>query len=160
MSHEYVNRSMVAAASEGREGFETVRRLDFRGDYVRLKDTTPTWLAELVFTSHEQAAMLPDDWRTRLTRDALSQIANAEPDTTRQELLKSIEPDTYRHVLISWLGSNARRLAYCDDALAELRELETVAQLLAAGQVREKREVFSIVWDVLAAPADAVVSNS
>ena len=160
MSHEYVNQSMVAAASEGREGFETVRRLDFRGDCVRLKDKAPTWLAELVFLSHEQAAMLPDDWRTRLTRDALSQIANAQPDTTRQELLESIEPDTYRHVLVSWLGSNARRLAYCDDARAELRELDTVAQLLAAGQVREKREVFSIVWEVLAAPADAVASDS
>lgn len=151
---------MVGAASEGRDGFETIRRLDFRGDYVQLKDEAPAWLAELAFRSHEQAAMLPDDWRNRLTRDALHQIASVQPGTTRQELLESIESDTYERALVSWLGSNVRRLAYCDDAYAELGKPDTVTQLLAAGQVREKREVFSIVWDVLAAPTGAVASDS
>jgi hypothetical protein len=148
MGHEQVTLTMAGRARDGLATFASTQREN--GPHVRLRDDAPQWLSDLVFQAHQPATMLPDDWRFRFTRDALRQIAHADPDDTQDKLVDKILPDVHHHELVSWLGSDVIRQGYCDEAQAEQGQFNTQAELLAAGQARERQIVFSVVWDALA----------
>jgi hypothetical protein len=116
----------------------------------RLRDDAPEWLKDAVFEAHAPGAMLPDRWRFSFARDALRRIAHAEPDDTRQTIMTKILPDVHYRELVTWLGSTASRQSYCEDARAAEGDFNTPAELLAAGQVRERQMVCEIIWDTLA----------
>jgi hypothetical protein len=145
MSHT-LSAFTISTAREGFHGFQTARRGGAAS--VRLGGAAPRWLTELVIETHREGTMPPDDWRHRFTRDALLRIANTAPGRSRDDLCSDIEADTDGRDLINWLGSHVSRLAYCDEAL-EQGECDSTWQLISDGQIREKREVFGVVWAML-----------
>jgi hypothetical protein len=137
---------MIEAAHFARWCFEPAERSN-GVEYLRLRRRTPAWVKELVFAAHGRGELLPDDWRYVFAHEGLDYIATAEPDTSREELASTIDPDLGPGSLARWLGSNLVRFVYCDQVLAEFGTPERTFDLLASGQLLERQEVFGLLWD-------------
>lgn len=127
------------------------RQRDNGAEFYVFADSAPEWAEDLAHEAHGD--MLPDDWRYRLIVDALHAIEeNDDEDEARQQ----IEASIYNHELVDWLGSHGSRPEYCDEAAEEYGTPATVGIMdrLSAGQLREREEVFGIVWQYLSDKAD------
>lgn len=129
------------------------READGIGKITVPTDDAPDWFTDLCRRAHDQARILPDDWRYEFIRDALSLLEDTEPDDDPDEVAtERIEADTYTHDLTAWLNSSLDRLGYVDEAIEEWGVdlvRDGAWRGLAMGQVAERREVFSSVLQSL-----------
>jgi hypothetical protein len=132
--------------------FETARRADDSGSFVRLKDGAPEWIGEAVHDAHG-AAFLPDDYRYAYAREAFELIADAGEDADLDELADEFADgvDIYTGALLEWASSNLQRIGYVDEARDEFgaSSFNSVTNELMAGQAAERREVFGAIRDAV-----------
>lgn len=110
--------------------------------FRRLKDGSPEWMTTVCRKAHDDARLLPDDWRYAFIEGAVDALAEHED---RDEARSSLEPDIYTSELTGWLHSLNSRVYYVGEALSEYGSFRDGFQLLAAAQMIEKEEVFQQV---------------
>ena len=137
-------------AEQMSQAFE-VRTRD-NGDKFRcLKDDCPEWMDDVVSDAH--GSMLADDWRYEFIENAVDKISEADDDASDDDLSDleyELEADVYTSDLTGWLHSRADRLGWLDQATEESGgEFDSAFNLLSAGQLLEKQEVFRLVLDSL-----------
>ena len=137
-------------AEQMSQAFE-VRTRD-NGDKFRcLKDDCPEWMDDVVSDAH--GSMLADDWRYEFIENAVDKISEADDDASDDDLSDleyELEADVYTSDLTGWLHSRADRLGWLDQATEESGgEFDSAFNLLSAGQLLEKREVFGLVLESL-----------
>jgi hypothetical protein len=143
-------------AREAGECFERAQRPD-GGEYVRVRDGSPAWVTDLVRAAHDDAGMLPDDWRFRTIEEALDAIAEAvEYGTDLEDAGGEFADGTsvYTSDLLAWLGSHLSRIGYVDSARDEFGTRESITDDISMGQYMERREVYGQVLDALRERAD------
>ena len=121
-------------------------------DFRVLRDNSPEWMTTVCRQAHDEAKLLPDDWRYAFIEEAVDALA--EHDDT-DEALARLEPDIYTGELTAWLNSLNSRVYYLDEVLTEYGTIRDGFELLAAAQMIEKEEVFHQVVVAL----EAVVST-
>ncbi len=119
--------------------FEGGTRASTRESFRTLKDDAPEWMTIVCRKAHDDARILPDDWRYGFIEEAVDALAEHE-DT--DEARRSLEPDIYTSDLTAWLHSLNGRVYYLDEAMTEFGGFSSGFQLLAAAQMLEKDEVF------------------
>jgi hypothetical protein len=122
--------------------------------FRKLKDGSPAWMTAVCRQAHDNAQLLPDDWRYAFIEEAVDALAQHEDlDAARD----SLEPDVYTSELTGWLHSRNSRVYYLGEALTDYGSFRDGFQLLAAAQLCEKEEVFQQVLDALAGmPGDGL----
>lgn len=110
--------------------------------FRKLKDGSPEWMTTVCRKAHDDARLLPDDWRYAFIEQAVDALAEHE-DTDHAR--SSLEPDIYTSDLTAWLHSLNARVYYVGEALSEHSTFRDGFQLLAAAQMMEKEEVFQQV---------------
>jgi hypothetical protein len=130
-------------ALEARSWFEYRKRRPDREEAWFHKDGAPAWITDLCRAAHDQGGelMLPDDYRYEYVVDALDHLAEGGDPSDYAP-----EADIYYSELSAWFGSRVSRAGFVDEAARdwEPSEPDVYAQI-AAGQVREKEEVFGLV---------------
>lgn len=137
------------------DAFQTKTR-DNGHEFVCLKDGSPEWMADVIRAAHDNADMLPDDWRYRFimeASEAISGMSDSE-DTDDAGAEFADQGSVYTADLINWLGSHARRISYCDEAIEDCGPVKNVVQAMSYGQYNERREVFAQVLEALQGLAD------
>ena len=107
------------AAREAARHFTTGTRED-GSVFDRLRDDAPQWVQDLVREAHGD--MLPDDHRYEMIVGAIHALADADPDADPDEIVGEWAADAVPvspFELLAWLASNANRIGYCDDAIAD-----------------------------------------
>ena len=127
------------------------RTRDNGAEFRALKDRSPEWMTTVCRKAHGD--MMPDDWRYEFIENAVDKIAEADDDASDDdisELEYELEADVYTSDLTGWLHSRADRLGWLDDAKEECGGgFDSAFNLLSAGQLMEKQEVFRLVLDSL-----------
>jgi hypothetical protein len=131
-------------AEEARSWFEYRKRRPDREDAWFHKDGAPAWITDLCRAAHDAGSelMLPDDYRYEYVIDALDHLAEGGDPSDYAP-----EADIHYSELAAWFGSRVSRSGYVDDAREEGLfgpDTDIYAQI-AAGQVREREEVFGLV---------------
>lgn len=123
--------------------------LAFEGDtrtngetFLRLRDGSPEWMTTICYQAHDEAKLLPDDWRYAFIEEAVDALAEHED---ADEALARLEPDIYTGKLTAWLHSLNSRVYYLGEALTECGPFRDGFQLLATAQMIEKEEAFQQV---------------
>lgn len=116
--------NMQKAAAAFSAAFTTDRRDVDGSKFVRLEDGAAEWMRDAVREAH--GGMLPDDTRYSMIRRTVDAIAehlaydsDADLDDARAELIDDLIP-VYTSDRLAWLASHLDRLAYCDDAAADM----------------------------------------
>lgn len=116
--------NMEKAAAAFSAAFTTDRRDVDGSKFVRLEDGAAEWMRDAVREAH--GGMLPDDTRYSMIRRTVDAIAehlaydgDADLDDVRAELIDGLIP-VYTSDRLAWLASHLDRLAYCDDAAADM----------------------------------------
>lgn len=133
----------------------TVKTFEDGRSIIVMTDDAPEWVSEMVYKAHE--GFMPDDYRYAFIVEAL-EIMSATAD---DEYIDSpdIEADIYTSDLLAWLSSNFNRIEYTDEAIKSMGAQDTT-QMLIAGQVQEKEEVYHIVLNYLQqTDLEVVVTN-
>ena len=133
-------------ATEMYEAFESAVRPTSGETFRKLKDDAPEWMTTVCRKAHDNAEMLPDDWRYEFIEQALDALAEHEDADAARDCL---EPDVYTSDLTAWLHSLDSRVYYIDDALREWGMPGDAFKLLASAQLFEKEEVFQQVLDAV-----------
>jgi hypothetical protein len=110
-----------------------------------LKDGAPANLGDLCYAAHGD--FMPNHYIFEYIYQSLILISESESDSEidLDELEHRIEPDIYHSDLLNWLSSNLNRIFYCDEELINYSECNSIMDIIASGQMREKRNIFSIV---------------
>ena len=119
--------------------------------FRKLKDGSPEWMTTVCRKAHDDARLLPDDWRYAFIEEAVDALAEHED---ADDARSSLEPDIYTSDLTAWLHSLNGRVDYIGEALSEYGNFRSGFQLLAAAQMIEKEEVFQQVVAALADQLD------
>jgi hypothetical protein len=114
--------------------------------FRKLKEGSPDWMIAVCRKAHDDAQLLPDDWRYAFIERAVDALAACEDS---EEARTRLEPDIYTSELTDWLHSRNSRVDYLGEALAEYGSFREGFQLLAAAQMMEIEEVFQQVLDAL-----------
>lgn len=148
--------TIKALAGELYRAFEAKTR-DNGDTFYCLKDGSPEWMTDAIRAAHDDANMLPDDWRYAAIREAANSIEDADEtddfEDASREFADSV--DSYNADLLAWCASNLSRMAYCDEAMEEFGKPDDLATLLSWGQMTERREVF----DQLVAALDGIAGD-
>ncbi len=137
-----LNEKIIQKAQNFSEYFSSIKKHDPDKEILILKDEAPEELKDLVRQAH--ADFLPDDFRYEFIHAAIQAISDCQADQDLDEVF--LEADIYSHSLIEWLGSNLKRICYCDEAQAEFGlENPDVITLITNGQQMEKDEVLALV---------------
>lgn len=134
-----MNDKIKELAAEALSHFETRER--YGEEILVLKGDAPSWVHQLVRHAHDD--MVSDDWRYLFILKSLSSLERG--DFVGSEL----EPSFYTRSLNSWLTSDGRRVAYCDEAREEFGLDCDTLEPIQVGQLLELREVFSLVKEYL-----------
>lgn len=141
-----IKEKVISKAKEFSEHFTRIVHHETKKEFYILDDTVPPALEDLVREAHGE--FLPDDFRYEVIYSALVAFADCRTTDDLEEV--RVEADVYSHDLIRWLGSNLRRIAYCDEAQAEFGlEMADVMTLITYGQQREKDEIVDLVREGL-----------
>jgi hypothetical protein len=143
--------TLQALAREMSLAFETATRTSSGESFRKLRDGSPEWMTTVCRMAHDDARLLPDDWRYAFIEEAVDALAEHE---NADEALGSLEPDVYTSDLTAWLHSLNSRVYYLEEAMTECGPFRDGFQLLAAAQMIEKEEVFR---QVVAALNDVLV---
>jgi hypothetical protein len=122
--------------------FEGGTRASTGETFRTLKDDAPEWMTVVCRKAHDDARLLPDDWRYAFIEEAVDALSEHED---AYDARGSLEPDIYTGNLTAWLHSLNSRVYYLDEALAEYGTFRDGFQLLGAAQMLEKEEVFGQV---------------
>lgn len=134
-----MTNTLHTLARQMSQSFESGTRSTTGETFRRLKDDSPEWMTTVCRRAHDDARLLPDDWRYSFIEEVVDALAEHEDvDDARSRL----EPDIYTHDLTAWLHSLIGRVYYLDEALTEFGGFSNGFQLLAAAQMLEKDEVF------------------
>lgn len=137
----------LARAMAGR--FTTRTRADDT-KYVCLTDEAEEWMRDVAREAHND--MLPDDWRYDAIASAVEFIASEDDYDDRLDEWADGMVDVYSWDLIAWLGSQAARAEYVQEARDEWGDAgESIYDELSRGQFFELREVVSLVVQSLEA---------
>ena len=138
-----MNTPLQELATEVLGMFETAQR-DNGDYYYRIKSDSPEWVTDMC----HDGAMSPDDYTFEYVVSALNALAsNDDPG----EAYADIEIYPCNSDRLKWLASNAYRIQYVDDAVAEYgiaREF-SVMDAIGLGRCREQSEIFDIVRSAL-----------
>ena len=135
-------QSLAEEMSQAFEGATRPNGETFR----KLKEGSPEWMITVCRKAHDDAQLLPDDWRYAFIERAVDALAAYEDiDDARS----SLEPDIYTSEMTDWLHSRNSRVDYLSEVLAEYGSFRDGFQLLAAAQMMEIEEVFQQVLDAL-----------
>lgn len=140
--------TLETLAAEAYAAFETAERPAGEGTYIRLVDTAPQWVTDLVYHAHD--GMLPDDWRYNAIQDALEALADgADPDDGAEYADGQV--DGYTAKRVAWLASHGARVDYTDEALNEYGDdyRGGILAALALGQYHEASQVWALVVEAL-----------
>jgi hypothetical protein len=144
MNPSQLNEEVASKAKEFLNYFKTITRHGSEQEIYILEDDAPAALEELVQNAHGD--FFPDDFRYKTIYSALSAFAdcNTDPEEVR------LEADIYTYDLTRWLGSNLRRVSYCDEAQSKFGlEKVDVITLISYGQQVEKDEIVALVREAL-----------
>jgi hypothetical protein len=133
-------------AAEMSRAFETAVRPTSGEEFRKLKDDAPAWMTTVCRKAHDDAAMLPDDWRYVAIEQAVDALAGHDDADAARD---SLEPDVYTSDLTGWLHSRNSRVYYLGEVMEEYGTFKDGFQLLAAAQMQEKEEVFQQVLAAL-----------
>jgi hypothetical protein len=126
--------------------FEIATRSATGETFRKLTDNAPQWMTTVCRKAHDDARLLPDDWRYAFIEQAVDALAGHED---ADDARSSLEPDIYTSGLTAWLHSHNDRVYYLGEALREYGTCRDGFQLLAAAQMIEKEEVFQQVLAAL-----------
>jgi hypothetical protein len=133
--------TLQSLACQMSQAFESATRPGGEA-FRKLKEDAPPWMIAVCRRAHDDAKLLPDDWRYAFIEEAVDALAAYEDiDDARG----SLEPDLYTSDLTGWLHSLNCRVYYLDEALTDYGSFRDGFQLLAAAQMIEKEEVFQQV---------------
>src|SRR5690606_28493130 len=121
--------------------FEVAQRLDNQ-HYVRVKEEAPEWVGDLVRAAHDNANILPDDWRYDRIYQALSYLADTDPDNWDAHEFADQAVDVNTADRLHWLGSHSRRAAYVDEAVDNMGWPGSIYDAIAYGQFYEAQEIY------------------
>lgn len=145
-SSNQINAKVIAKAEEFSKHFTKIVHQETKREFYVLDDTAPSTLKDMVRAAHGD--FFPDDFRYEVIYSALLALAECRPDDDLEEV--RVEVDIYSHELIQWLGSNLKRITYCDEAQSEFGlEMADVMNLITYGQQREKDEIVDLVREAL-----------
>lgn len=124
---------------------------DDKSEYISLKAGAPQWMKDLCRAAHDNARILPDDFRYDFIASALCLISEAD-DLDDISVMESV--DVYTADLTRWLHSKVDRYGYCDEYLEMIGTLPTsqgnpTIALLSGGQQMEREEVLRQVLEFL-----------
>ena len=139
--------TIQSLAREMSLAFESATRTNGE-TFCKLQDGSPEWMTTVCREAHDEAKLLPDDWRYAFIEEAVDAMAEYEDS---DEALASLEPDIYTGELTAWLHSLNSRVYYLDEAQTQFGPFRDGFQLLAAAQMLEKEEVFHQVVTALEA---------
>lgn len=128
-------------AGEMSQAFESATRTN-GATFLKLRDNAPYWMTTVCRQAHDEAKLLPDDWRYAFIEEAVDALGEHED---ADDALASLEPDIYTVELTAWLHSLNSRVYYLSEALTECGPCKDGFQLLAMAQMIEKEEVFQQV---------------
>jgi hypothetical protein len=162
-----MNTTTSAVAAEALAYFTT--RENHEGSRIVVtRDDAPEWVGVIVRDAHGtdadgSPAMLPDDHRYFLAREALEFIAQDEDATPVDDLIgeagewaDSTVPYA-NHLRVQWLGSHGWRASYCDEEMAELGGAPGgIMELVGWGMRAEAMEVLHLVLGSLRARLEEV----
>lgn len=141
-----INEKIIQKAGEFTKYFTRIKKHDPDNEILILKKLAPEELKNLVQNAH--ADFLPDDFRYDFIYEALQAFADCQVDDDLDDIF--LEAAIYNHRLIEWLGSNIKRVGYCDEAQSEYGlENPDVMALITHGQQMEKDEVLALVREAL-----------
>jgi len=141
-----INENIIQKAQEFTKYFTRIQKQDPDKKILILNDSAPEELKDLVQKAH--ADYPPDDFRYEFIYSAFQAFADCQVDDDLDEVF--MEADIYNHRLIEWLGSNLKRIGYCDEAQSEFGlENPDVMTLITYGQQMEKDEVLALVRESL-----------
>jgi hypothetical protein len=84
--------TLQALAREMSLAFETATRTSSGESFRKLRDGSPEWMTTVCRMAHDDARLLPDDWRYAFIEEAVDALAEHE---NADEALASLEPDVY-----------------------------------------------------------------
>ncbi len=152
-----MTNTLQTLAREMSQAFEGATRPTSGETFRKLKGDAPEWMTTVCRKAHDEASILPDDWRYAFIEEAVDALAASEDavdalaaSEDADEARNSLEPDVYTSDLTAWLHSRNSRVYYLSEVLAEYGSFRDGFQLLAAAQMIEKEEVFQQVVDALA----------
>lgn len=134
--------TLHALARQMSLAFESRTRPTTGETFRKLKDDAPEWMTTVCRKAHDDARILPDDWRYAFIEQAVDALAEHED---ADEARSSLEPDIRTSDLTAWLHSLNGRVYYVGEALSEYGTFRDGFQLLAAAQMIEMEEVFQQV---------------
>jgi hypothetical protein len=138
-------QTQVAALAQELYDALEARERDDRTKYVALKEGSPEWMREAIYTAHDGMAL--DDSRYAMVMASALAIVEAEDIyQAEDELPQAIDYVEYG-ALAAWLSRyTAVRLQYVDEAVAEYGLQAAPERIrLAAGMDSETREVLSLL---------------
>lgn len=116
---------------------------------VKLRDGSPEWMRDLCRNAHDNAHMMPDDWRYHM----IAAVAEAIAEDGEDYSLDGLVP-VYTNQLTGWLHSRADRHCYVDEWAEETGAgCEDFIALLSGGFLQELQEVAGSVFNDLEARA-------
>lgn len=130
--------TLQCLAAEMSHAFESATRPGGE-TFRKLIDGAPGWMTIVCRKAHDDAAILPDDWRYHFIEKTVGAIADRDDIDMARE---GLEPDVYTSDLTEWLNSANRRVYYLGEVMEEFGPFKDGFQLLAAAQLRELEETF------------------
>ncbi|HLJ95418.1 MAG TPA: hypothetical protein VKU02_19735 [Gemmataceae bacterium] len=138
--------TLQTLAEQMSAAFETGTRPATGETFSKLKADAPQWMTTVCREAHDDARLLPDDWRYSFIEQAVDALANHDD---ADDARCSLEPDIYTADLTAWLHSSNSRVYYLGEAMESYGSFRDGFQLLAAAQILEKEEVFQQVVTAL-----------
>lgn len=113
-------------------------------DYYILKDGSPEWMRDVCRNAHDNAKILPDDYRYAFIHETICILKDADEeadvDELREMLHEQLEPSVYTSDLTEWLNSSPYRVYYLDEAKNTYGADMDAFQLLSCAQKTEMEE--------------------
>ena len=126
------------------------RTRDNGAEFRALKDRSPEWMTTVCRKAHDDADMLPDDWRYQFISECVNAISEHEgADEDIAEAVNTIEADVYTSELTGWLHSRVSRIEWMDQASEAYGKFDTISDHLQMAQSMEKEETFFQVLQAL-----------
>lgn len=126
------------------------RRMRDNGEtFHALKDGAPDWMTDVCRDAHGRN--MPDDFVFEVIVEGLGLLV--DHDGNSSDAVDAIEADIYNRDLLTWLSSSLHRAEYVNesvnDGFVSVRENFDLFNVLQAGQLNEKREIFGALVDAL-----------